>query len=206
MGIWTTGLAAAAVLVTVGVAGCRVHRDRNGDHNDVKIATPFGGMQVKTDDKVVPSEVGLPVYPGATIIHKEGHDTGAADVNMSFGSFHLRVKAVSYRTPDAPDKVEAFYRNELKRYGDVIACRGESSVGSPVQTSQGLTCSDKKGKHITVDDHQGGHSLELKAGSKQHEHVVGIDPDGDGTKIGLVALDLPGKMFSGEDGGGGDRE
>jgi hypothetical protein len=31
----------------------------------------------------------------------------------------------------------------------------------------------------------------LKAGSKLHQHIVAIDPDGSGTKIGLVALDLP---------------
>jgi len=43
--------------------------------------------------------------------------------------------------------------------------------------------------------------LELKAGSKVHQHIVEIDPDGGGTKFGLVALELPGKMFSddGED-------
>lgn len=206
MRILTMGWAASAVVAMVGLAGCQVNTDKNGDHNDVKIATPFGGMQVKTDDKVVPSEVGLPVYPGATIVHKEGKDTGSADVNMSFGNFKLRVKAVSYRTPDSPDKVEAFYRDGLKKYGDVIACRGEKAVGTPTQTSDGLTCSDKKGNHITVDEGGSSHSLELKTGSRQHQHVVGIDSEGSGTKIGLVALDLPGRMFSDDSKGGGERQ
>jgi predicted RNase H-like nuclease (RuvC/YqgF family) len=35
---------------------------------------------------------------------------------------------------------------------------------------------------------------QLKAGSKLHQHIVGIDPQGTGTKIGLVALDLPGHL------------
>ena len=33
--------------------------------------------------------------------------------------------------------------------------------------------------------------LELKAGSRQHQHIVAINPEGTGTKLGLVALDLP---------------
>jgi hypothetical protein len=41
--------------------------------------------------------------------------------------------------------------------------------------------------------------LELKAGSAQHQHLVEIDPEGSGTKFGVVALELPGKMFSGDD-------
>ena len=40
---------------------------------------------------------------------------------------------------------------------------------------------------------------ELKAGSKQHQHLVPIDRDGAGTKFGLVALDLPGNFGGGKD-------
>jgi hypothetical protein len=47
--------------------------------------------------------------------------------------------------------------------------------------------------------------LELKAGSQQHQHIVGIDAQGGGTKIELVALDLPGDASS-ESGDGQDRQ
>jgi hypothetical protein len=40
--------------------------------------------------------------------------------------------------------------------------------------------------------------MELKTGSQQHQHIVALDPDGGGTKIGLVALDLPGKLSFGD--------
>ncbi len=39
--------------------------------------------------------------------------------------------------------------------------------------------------------------MELKAGSKLHQHIVAIDPEGNGTKFGLVALDLPGHISFG---------
>jgi predicted RNase H-like nuclease (RuvC/YqgF family) len=60
-----------------------------------------------------------------------------------------------------------------------------------------LTCSDDQKNHIKVDNDISG-KMELKAGSKQHQHIVGIDPDGSGTKIGMVALDLPGHLSVGD--------
>src|SRR6185437_11562804 len=101
---------------------------RQGGDDNVKIATPFGGMQVKTNDASVLDGMGLPAYPGAVLVKKD-KDHGAADVNMSFGSFRLRVKAASFRTPDSPDKVEAFYRKALAQYGDVIKCSNDRVVG-----------------------------------------------------------------------------
>jgi hypothetical protein len=192
--VWVAMGMSAAML-----AGCHVETNKNGDGKDVKISTPFGGMQVKTNDADVLDSIGLPAYPGAQVV-KQDKDNGSADVNMNFGSFHLRVKAASFRTDDSPDKVEAFYRNGMKRYGDVIACRDDQVVGTPARTFEGLTCENQKQGHIMVQDNPSKHKLELKAGSQQHQHIVEINADGGGTKFGLVALDLPGKMTSDDEG------
>ena len=152
-------------------------------------------MQVKTNHAVVLEEIGLPAYPGAQLVKKD-KDKGAADVDLNFGSFRLRVKAVGYRTDDSPDKVEAFYRSGMRRFGDVIACRDNLTVGSPARTLEGLTCDNEVKNHVTLSNHPGKGNLQLKAGSKQHQHIVEIEPDGGGTKIGLVALDLPGNGSS----------
>jgi hypothetical protein len=197
-GVVAAGMAAALL------AGCRVETDKHGDSDNVKISTPFGGMQVKTNDAVAVEGLGLPTYPGAQLVKKD-KDNGAADVDMQFGSFQLRVKAVSYQTGDSPEKVEAFYRTGLKRFGDVIACRDNRAVGTPVRTLEGLTCDNNKENNYTVDDHPGKGELELKAGSQQHQHIVEIEAQGGGTKIGLVALDLPGKTSS-DDGDNQDRQ
>jgi hypothetical protein len=182
-----------AMVGTMVMSGCRVESNKHGDNDNVKIATPFGGMQVKTNDATVLEGMGLPAYPGATLV-KKGKDNGAADVNMNFGPFHLRVKAASYRTADSPDKVEAFYRKALAQYGDVIQCSDDKHVGEPQHTAEGLTCDNDKKQHVTIDDDM-SRKMELKAGSKQHQHIVAINPDGSGTKLGLVALDLPGDFM-----------
>ncbi len=186
-----------AALSPVGIAGCRVDSHKQGDSDNVKIATPFGGMQVKTNDAAAHGGTGIPEYPGATLVKKD-KDNGAADINMSFGSFQLRVKALSYRTEDSADKVQAFYKTALTRFGDVIECSDNKPVGSHTRTSEGLTCDNEHENHITVNE-DFSKKQELKAGSSQHQHIVAIEPDGNGTKFGLVALDLPGHMSSNKD-------
>lgn len=205
MRTWRGSAALVMGAALLGVAGCHVDEHKNGDNKDVKIATPFGGMQVKTNDSVATSEIGLPVYPGAVPAKKDtgNDDNSSADVNMSFGSFQMRVKAASFRTSDAPEKVEAFYRDGLRRYGDVITCRDSKPEGTAAKTGEGLSCDSKQGNHIVIDANAHNGKLELKAGSKQHQHIVSLEPNDGGTKFGLIALDLPGKIFSD---GGEDRQ
>ncbi len=198
-------LAALIFLMATGfVSGCRVesHKSGSGNGDDVKIATPFGGMSVKTDDANIVQSTGMPTYPGAILVtkkDKDDHHDGSADINMSFGSFQLRVKAVSFHTTDSPEKVLEFYKKGLARYGTVIECKDHHPVGSPTRTPDGLDCSDDDShrNQVKVDDDLSG-KTELKAGSKQHQHIVGIDADSTGTKFGLVALDLPGHFSFGD--------
>lgn len=203
LGMRVAGVLAAGLLAGL-LAGCRVETDKHGDSDNVKISTPFGGVQVKTNDAVAVEGTGLPVYPGAQLVKKD-KDNGAADVNVNFGSFQMRVKALSYRTNDSPNKVEAFYRAGMKRFGDVIACRDNRAVGTPTKTLEGLTCDNDKQNHYSVDDHPAEGQLQLKAGSNQHQHIVEIEGESGGTKIGLVALDLPGNNNS-ESGDDQDRQ
>jgi hypothetical protein len=184
---------ATVVIGAMTIAGCRFDSSKHGDNQNVRIATPFGGMQVKTNDASVEQGLGLPIYPGAELVKKKDKDSGSADVNLSFGKFQLRVKAASYRTPDSPDKVHDFYMNALKRYGTVIQCSNNKPVGTPATTDEGLTCDSHGKDHANVDSNSSG-KVELKAGSKQHQHIVAIDPEGSGTKFGVVALDLPGNI------------
>jgi hypothetical protein len=149
-------------------------------------------MHVNTNSPGDTSAIGIKPYPGAVPLkdHDKDGDTNSANVDMNFGNFHLGVRAASFQSADQPDKVLAFYRKELAQYGDVIECRGDAPVGTPTHTSQGLTCDQNKNNHVHVDsfDHD---NTELRAGSQLHQHIVGVEPRDGGTKIGLVALDLP---------------
>lgn len=188
------------LVILTGVAwmtGCRVHvdKDANGQEKTVQVDTPFGGVHVNTD-QVSAADLGLPAYPGAELV-KDKDGNNSADVHMGFGEWQLRVRAVSYSTADAQDKVVAFYKKALTRYGDVITCQGNAPVGTPTATGEGLTCNDNGHQsHFQFNGKPNGidlsGELQLKAGSKRHQHIVGIDASkGSETRFALVALDLP---------------
>ena len=183
---------AIALSVVAGLVGCLVHvdKDSNGKEKTVQVDTPFGGVHVNTD-QVSASDLGLPLYPGAESVRGDDKHK-SADVHLGFGEWQLRVRAVSYATPDSQEKVAEFYKKALGRFGDVITCEGKSPVGTPTATPEGLTCEDS-GKTKVGDQDFGSHDgLQLKAGSKRHQHIVGFESPRDGkTRFALVALDLP---------------
>jgi hypothetical protein len=200
--IKSLGIAAgllASVALAAGVAGCRIHEEKgpNGEDKNVRIDTPFGGIHVNTDQTTA-ADLGLPVYPGAQIAPDSGNDK-SADVHMGFGQWELRVKVVNYSAADGQDKVTAFYKKALGRYGDVISCQDGAPVGTPAKTGEGLTCNDKDGANVQVNDkgasygyHSDSNGFELKAGSKRHQHIVAFKSSAPGqTRFSLVALDLP---------------
>ena len=179
----------AGVLACLLLNGCHISHSGHGKDENVDIGTPFGSMHVNTNDASTLAGIGLNAYPGAVPVKEhDGRNENAADINMSFGSVHIGVKAASFQSHDPEEKVLAFYRSDMGRYGDVIECRGDNSVGTPARTSQGLTCAEQHntGAHISSDD-----ELELRAGSAQHQHIVSVVRKDGGVRIGLVALDLP---------------
>ena len=192
-------LAVSASLATLLLAGCRITSDKNGKNDNVDISTPFGSMQVKSNDKADSAGLGLTTYPGAVPVKDDKDDSNSADLNMSFGDFHMGLKVISYQTNDSPDKVLAFYRKDMARYGEVIECQDNEPVGTPTRTSQGLTCQDKGDKaeknHIHGNISSDG-GLELRAGSELRQHIVGVEKKNGGTRIGLVMLSLPSQLHS----------
>jgi hypothetical protein len=191
-------IAAAGVAIAAGFAGCRVRvdKDANGKDKTVQVDTPFGGVHVNTD-QISASDLGLPVYPGAQQV-RDNDKNKSADVHMGFGEWQLHVRAISYETSDPQDKVVAFYKKAMGRFGNVLTCQDNSAVGTPSVTAGGLSCSDSGNgrQHFNYDGNDYGgknnNGLQLKAGSKRHQHILGFEhPENGQTRFALVSLDLP---------------
>jgi hypothetical protein len=194
----TTGLAMSLGLLA-GLAGCRVNvqKDANGQEKTVQVDTPFGAVHVNTDQTTA-ADLGLPVYPGAEIVRDNDKDK-SADVHLGFGEWEMRVRAVNYATADSKEQVTGFYKKALGRYGDVLICQGNSAVGAPAATSEGLTCNDNNNGNVKVETGVESGNLELKAGSRRHQHVIGFkDSKGGKTQFTLVTLDLPAAVAQGK--------
>ncbi len=179
------------------LAGCsvNVNKDAAGEDKDVAIHTPFGGLQVKNGDADGAVDTGLPLYPGAVLAPKEDGNGKSVDLQMGFGQWQLRVQVASYVSRDPEAKLRAFYAKALGAYGDVLTCRGDVPVGTPIRTSAGLSCQDSdENKHGNVSHDTG---LELKAGSEHRQHIVAFDEEKHpGTHFALISLTLPEKSAS----------
>ena len=177
------------VLRVLLVAGCSVRvDDKDKEKQKVDIQTPFANLKVDTSPGS--TDNGIPVYPGAKPreADKDG-DRHRANVNIGGANFGLKVVAAEFVTPDAPDKVKTFYLDKLKKYGDVLECKGTSSHGDDSigdvhggNGDQKLTCGDSHGS-----------GWELKVGTKKDQHIVAIEPDGSGTRFGTVLVQIHGK-------------
>ena len=179
-------------LTLIVSAGCQIKtnegKDGKGDKVDIK--TPFGSLKV--DEGVDARDTGLPLYAGAKPYEKEKDGHNAANVNISSEFFGLKVVAAEYTTPDAPAKVHDFYLNALKTYGKVIECKG--SYDNHIKANKGDN--ENSGKPVDCSDVQGNHDdeVQLKVGTDDHQRIVGVKPEGSGTRFSLVYVNTRGKQ------------
>ena len=185
----TLALAFASTFVVVG---CSVHvnkNDENGQDKKVDIETPLGGIHVSNDANV--HDTGLPVYPGARPKKKDSSgDEKSANVNISGPGFALKVVALEYESDDAPDKLISYYKEQLKKFGQVLECRTDKHGGEVSDVG------DNKGKEddpVTCESGNHGSNIELKVGKRNDQHIVAVEPDGKGSKLALVYVRTHGK-------------
>jgi hypothetical protein len=176
-------LAALAVLFS---SACSVNVQKEKDRQDkqVDIKTPMGSVHVSKG--VDPQDVGIVVYPGARLKQDNDESDKSANVSVSGFGYGVKVAALEYESNDAPDKLLAFYQDQLKKYGRVLVCHtGHFHVDTDIDkhsSSHELTC-----------EGSGGVDVELKVGSKENQHIVAIEPDGSGSKFSLVYVRTHGK-------------
>ena len=183
--------------IVVLIAGCLTLpactvsvKDHDGNDNaKVDIETPIGGIHVNEQADV--RDTGLALYPGARQKPSSDHDSKSANVNISSGYFGLKVVAIEYETDDPPNKVVAFYRDQMKKFGNVVECRTDkrsghlnAKAGSGQQGSRPVSC----------EGDNGGNVVELKSGTEDNEHLVSIEPEGNGSDFALVYVRTRGKQ------------
>jgi len=174
-------------LLTMLLTACSIHvDDKNKDAKKVDIQTPLANLKVDTSQ--TSTDNGIPVYPGATPRPAEGDNQHRANVNISAMGFGVKVIANEYITPDSPDKVKDFYLDKLKRFGNVLECKGTGGNGD----HHGGDWNDEADKPVSCGNTKGP-GWELKTGTEHNQHLVAINPDGSGTRFGTVLIQIHGK-------------
>ena len=132
-------------------------------------------------------DVGLPIYPGARRQQDTDKDSSSLNMGLWGGSSGFKIALLKMETNDSPDKVSAFYRKALAKYGKVLTCRaGDSAPDTSedkTKSSQDLDCDkDKSDKD----------EFELKSGTKENQHIVGISKKDNVTTFQLVYIETRG--------------
>jgi hypothetical protein len=182
----------ASVAAFLLLAGCTVNvkKEANGQDKQVDINTLLGGIHVRKDADA--ADIGLDIYPGARLKQKDkdndndkdGSDK-SANVRISGFGYGLRVVALEYESDDAPANILAFYKDRLKKYGNVIEChtsKGNWNVTTQRHGSNELTC-----------EGSGGSDIELKVGKQDDQHIVAVKSEGKGSTFSLVYVRTHGK-------------
>jgi len=181
------GVALTALLL-LPACSVNVRKEPNGQDKQVDINTLVGGIHVSKQADV--SSIGMAVYPGARLKEQDSDGSDkSANVNISGFGYGIKVVAMDYESDDPPAKIVSFYKDQLKKYGNVLECRTSDlnlnmNMGShgSGNNSNELTCAGESGSNV-----------ELKVGKKDDQHIVAVKPQGKGSSFSLVYVRTHGK-------------
>jgi hypothetical protein len=177
-----------AALLLLGGCSVNVKKEANGQDKQVDVKSLLGDVHVSKQADV--ADVGLAVYPGARLKEEDSERSDkSANVNISGFGFGIKVIALEYESDDTPAKVLSFYRDQLKKYGNVLEChtsKGDWNVNMGSHES-------KNGSNELTCKGSGGNDIELKVGKQDDQHIVAVQPEGKGSSFSLVYVRTHGK-------------
>jgi|HubBroStandDraft_4_1064222.scaffolds.fasta_scaffold339090_2 hypothetical protein len=129
-------------------------------------------------------EIGLPLYPGSRRHKDESDDSSSVRLGAWGGAYGFRIAILKMESDDAPDRVVAFYRKALSKYGKVLNCSDPAAAAAQKdKPSNGLDCDS---------DHAETGETVLKSGTKETQHIASIKANGSGSVYDLVFIEAKG--------------
>jgi len=174
------------LMLLLSACSINVKKDKNDRDKQVDINTPIGGIHVSKGAN--PEDTGIAVYPGARLKQEDTNGSDkSANVNISGFGFGLKVVALQYESNDPPDKVVSYYKDQLKKWGNVLVCHTQHmDVNTDIKDHQ-------NGSHELTCEGPNGNNIELKVGTKENQHIVAVEPEGSGSTFSLVYVRTHGK-------------
>jgi hypothetical protein len=137
------------------------------------------GAGIIVSGKTSAQDVGLPFYPGSTPRKDNSDESPAARLGLCAGGSGFKLAVVKMDSADSPEKVAAFYKKALAKYGKVLDCSHVPASSGEDKNSNALSCGDDK-------PDPGG--MLFKSGTKEKQHLVSVKPNAKGASYDLVAL------------------
>jgi hypothetical protein len=180
----------ACLLALAGMVGLAANSLRAQEAKDKDLSVTVHGPDTDAgllvSARATAKEAGLPIYPGA-IPHKDSSkdDSSAAKVGLWGSSFRFKLVVLKMESKDVPRKIADYYQKALRKYGPVLDCTNPPPANeSDDKKSAKLTCGDDK-------PDKGG--MLFKAGTKEKQHIVGVQPNASGTIFQLLYVEARGE-------------
>lgn len=183
---FAAGPALGLVILLSLACSINVKKQKDGQDKQVDINTLVGGIHVNKG--VNPVDVGIAIYPGARLKQENSNgENKSANVDISGFGYGLKVVALEYESDDSPAKVLDYYKDQLKKYGDVLVCHtSHLDVNADVKEMN-------KGSNQLACEGSAGVNVELKVGTKDNQHIVAVQPQDKGSSFSLVYVRTHGK-------------
>ncbi len=149
--------------------------DKHKDKSEINLS-------LGADKNVTAKDIGLAIYPGARPHKDQGKDdSSAAQLWAWYNNSGFKLVVLKFESDDSPDKISAFYRKQLGKYGEVLDCSASSQKTNKTakNSPHKLTCDDDEVQM------KAGH-FQYKAGTKEEQHLVAIEPNGAGSVFHLL--------------------
>jgi hypothetical protein len=189
------GIVVVALLFTSSLFA----QDSENKNENFDVRSSVGDLHIGADADA--RKAGLPLYPGA---HPKTKDADGNDNKVNLGllteAFGIKLVVAKYESDDAPAKVVDFYRDKLKKYGNVLECHSQKHSGEGVgiwddDSKDSDSKKDSKNKELKCESDNSGPVTELKVGTEDNQHDVAVETGdgGKGTTFALVYVYTRGK-------------
>jgi len=150
------------------------------------VKSSVGDLHVGKDADA--QKAGLPLYPGARPEREQDNDP--LNFGIATESFGLKLIVAKYESDDPAEKIFAFYREKLKKYGKVLECHNHGD-------NSGFHTDDdqERNQPLKCEGDNSGPVQELKVGTEGNAHIVAVEPraSGKGTSFAIVYMHRRGK-------------
>src|SRR5262245_44960704 len=142
---------AAGLVVALPLAGQNTKADSGGDHS----------AGILFSDSAAPANVGLPAYPGSERVKDSSDNSSSLQLGLWGPSSGFKLIVLKLDSKDSPEKVAAFYRKALAKYGEVLDC-GQVVRQNTAAQADGISCES---------DQPAAGGFTLKAGTRKQQHI-----------------------------------
>jgi len=164
---------AGALTLSLVLAFSAAAQDSTNSDKPFDVRSSVGDLHVGKDADA--QKAGLPLYPGARPKHEDGNEP------INFGilteSFGLKLVVAKYESNDPAQKILAYYKDKMRKYGKVLACHNTNDNSGFHSDND-----DDQNRPLKCEGDNSGPVRELKVGTENNARIVAIESaEGDKT-------------------------